>query len=159
MKAILWAAAAALALGACTQQERATSEDTNAALVEGQSAQEAEAYIDRREHEWAALATARNPQVLEQILAEDYVGVADDGTVRNKAQEIQYWNELPLAASAEPPKTSVRQFGDTVLFHGDQVLTPANGAPFRILWTDVWMFRDGQWQVVGSQNAVVPPRG
>ena len=53
---------------------------------------------------------------------------------------------------------SYRQFGDTVLARGDQVLTPTAGAaPIRILWTDVWMFRDGKWQVVGSQNATVPP--
>ncbi|MGI8705937.1 MAG: nuclear transport factor 2 family protein [Sphingomicrobium sp.] len=149
--------AAAVTLAACTQQGQSTAQDTNAASEQRPSEEDSRATIEQAEREWAALATTRNPQVLERILAEDYVGVADDGTVRNKAQEIQYWNELPLAASAEPPKTTYRQFGDTVLFHGDQILNPRDGNPDRILWTDVWMFRDGKWQAIGSQNATVPP--
>ena len=156
MKPMVIAAAAALALTACTQQRQ----DTNAAAAQLPSEQESRAYIVKSEQEWAALATRRDPAVLERILAEDYAGVSDDGTVRNKREEIDYWNQLPLAASAEPPKTTYRQFGDTVLFHGDQMLIPeGGGAPVRILWTDVWMFRDGRWQVVGSQNATVPPKG
>ena len=160
MKTMLLAAAAALALTACSQQGQVTRDDTNAAAAaERPSEAESQAYIDREDRAWASLATRRDPSLLERILADDYAGVSDDGTVRNKSQEIQYWAELPLVASAEPPKMTYRHFGDTVLAQGDQVLTPKGGAPIRILWTDVWMFRDGQWQVVGSQNATVPPKG
>ena len=158
MKMGIFAVAASLALelAACSQ-ERQAGNDAASQLASDQATQE---YIAKWEAEWAALATRRNPQVLERILAADYAGVADDGTVRNKAEEIAYWNALPLAASAEPPKTVLRHYGDTVLFHGDQLLTlKAGGDPVRILWTDVWMFRDGQWQVVGSQNATVAPKG
>lgn len=157
MKTKIVAASLALALAACTQQGEATAQDPNAASAQRPSEAESKAIIEQAEREWAALATARNPQVLERILAEDYVGVADDGTVRNKAEEIEYWNALPLAASAEPPKTTYRQFGDTALYHGDQMLTPKDGEPVRILWTDVWMFRDGRWQAIRSQNATVSP--
>ena len=156
MKRMIVAASLALALAACSQQRQETN-DAAAQLASDRATQE---YITKWEAEWAALATKRNPQVLERILAKDYAGVSDDGTVRNKAQEIAYWNTLPLDAAANPPKTTLRQFGDTVLFHGDQLLAPkAGAAPVRILWTDVWMFRDGQWQVVGSQNATVAPKG
>jgi hypothetical protein len=149
--------AASLLLAACSQQGQGTGAQSNDAASQLASDRATQAYIAKWEAEWAGLATKRNPQVLERILATDYAGVADDGTVRNKAEEIAYWNTLPLAASAEPPKTVLRHYGDTVLFHGDQVLRPeAGGAPVRILWTDVWMFRGGQWQVVGSQNATVP---
>ena len=156
MKRMIVAASLALALAACTQQREAGN-DAASQLASDQATRD---YITRAEADWAALATRRDPQVLERILAKDYAGVSDDGTVRNKAQEIAYWNTLPLDAAANPPKTTLRQFGDTVLFHGDQLLAPkAGAAPVRILWTDVWMFRDGQWQVVGSQNATVPPKG
>ena len=156
MKRMIVAASLALALAACTQQREAGN-DAASQLASDQATRD---YITRAEADWAALATRRDPQVLERILAKDYAGVSDDGTVRNKAQEIAYWNTLPLDAAASSPKTILRQFGDTVLFHGDQLLAPkAGAAPVRILWTDVWMFRDGQWQVVGSQNATVPPKG
>ena len=159
MRTMLLAAAAALALTACTQQGQPTGEDSNAASAERPSEAESQAYIDRQDRAWSAMATKKDPTLLGRILAEDYSGVGDDGTVRNKAQEIQYWAELPLVASAEPPKMTYRHFGDTVLAQGDQVLTPKGGAPVRILWIDVWMFRDGRWQVVASQNATVPPTG
>ena len=156
MKRMIVAASLALALAACTQQREAGN-DAASQLASDQATRD---YITRAEADWAALATRRDPQVLERILAKDYAGVSDDGTVRNKAQEIAYWNTLPLDAAASSPKTILRQFGDTVLFHGDQLLAPkAGAAPVRILWTDGWMFRDGQWQVGGSQNATVPPKG
>jgi predicted small lipoprotein YifL len=130
MKTMVVAASLALALSGCGQQGPATGGDTNDAASQLASDQATQAYITKWEAEWAALATARNPGVLERILADDYAGVSDDGTVRNKAQEIEYWAQLPLAAAAEPPKTTLRQFGDTVLFHGDQRLTPEpGGAP------------------------------
>lgn len=156
---MLLAGAAVLALGACSK-ERAAADRGNAASAERPSAEESLAYVDRQDRAWSALATAKDPALLPRILAEDYSGVGDDGTVRNKAEEIAYWNALPLAASAEPPKMSYRQYGDTILARGDQVLTlEAGGEPIRILWTDVWMFRDGGWRVVGSQNATVPAEG
>lgn len=165
MKRMLLAGAAAvLSLAACSQ-DRAAGDRENlaanaAAEAERPSDEESLAYVDRQDRAWAAMATSKDPELLPRILAEDYSGVGDDGTVRNKAQEIAYWAKLPLAASTEPPKMNYRQFGDTVLAQGDQVMIPQQGAaPIRILWTDVWMFRDGQWQVVGSQNATVPPKG
>ena len=106
MKMGIFAVAASLALelAACSQ-ERQAGNDAASQLASDQATQE---YIAKWEAEWAALATRRNPQVLERILAADYAGVADDGTVRNKAEEIAYSNALPLAASAEPPKTVLR---------------------------------------------------
>lgn len=164
MKRMLLAGAAVLALAACSQDRAAAERDNAAAVAEAGAEQPSEdeslAYVDRQDRAWAAMATKKDPELLPRILAEDYSGVGDDGTVRNKAQEIDYWAKLPLAASAEPPKMRYRQYGDTVLAQGDQMLTlEAGGEPIRILWTDVWMFRDGQWQIVGSQNATVPEEG
>jgi hypothetical protein len=164
MKRMVLIGAAALALGACSYEEAAADRGNVAANAEASaerpSEEESLAYIDRQDRAWAAMATKKNPDLLEQILADDYVGVGDDGTVRNKAQEIDYWAKLPLAASADPPKMNYRSFGDTVLAQGDQVMTlEAGGEPIRILWTDVWMYRDGQWQIVGSQNATVAGEG
>lgn len=150
---------AALALAACSPQGKATGEGANAASTGRPSEADSLAYIDKQDRAWAEDAIQNDPAVLEAILAEDYSGVAGDGTVRNKAEEIAFWAALPPVAGAKPPKMTYRSYGDTVLAQGDQVLTPKGGSPVRILWTDVWMFRDGKWQVVGSQNATVPPKG
>lgn len=34
-----------------------------------------------------------------------------------------------------------------------------DGAPdLRLIWTDVWMWRDGKWQIVASQDSEVPEK-
>jgi hypothetical protein len=162
MKAMVMTVAAALTLAACTQQgqEPVAGADTNAATPQRPSEAETEAYLSESEQEWAALATKKDPSVLERILADDYVGVSGSGETFNKSQEIKDESEQPdTYITATVPVMTYRHFGDTVLAQGQQTLNPkGGGAPVKILWTDVWMFRDGKWQVVGSQNAVVPPK-
>lgn len=161
MKTMLLAAAGALALTACTQQGPTTANDTNAASAQLPSEQETEAIISKGEEEWAALATRKDPSVLEPILADDYRGVTSSGRILDKQGEIRDESEQPdKYSAAAAPAMNYRHFGDTVLAQGEQTLTPiGGGAPVRIMWTDVWMYRDGKWQVVGSQNAVVAPKG
>jgi len=160
MKVMLVAAATALALGACTQQQP-EAQDSNEVTVQRPSDQESQAYIDEAEQEWAALATKNDPSVLERILADDYAGVSGSGAHFNKRQEIEDEAKQPdKYVAASVPAMNYRHFGDTIVAQGDQTLVPKAGGPrVRILWTDVWMFRDGKWQVVASQNAVVPPAG
>lgn len=154
MQTNMLAAAAALALAGCTQQA-----DGNAAQSQPQSAAEVDSYLDEAEKQWAALATDKDPALLERILAEDFIGTSEAGTVRNKAQEIDYWAKQPNDfASATVPKMLYDHYGDNVVIaRGDQTLTPKGGAaPVRIIWTDTWLYRDGKWQVAGSQDAQVP---
>jgi ketosteroid isomerase-like protein len=145
---------AAMALAACTQQ-KAPAGDGNLPSV-----QASDATIDKGERAWAALAIKGDPQVLQGLLADDYAGVTESGEVRNKAQEIAYWKQQPSDfASAGEPKMTYRHFGNTVLAQGQQTLRPKGGAmPMKVVWTDVWMFRDGKWQAVGSQDSVVPAK-
>lgn len=147
MKNLVLAAAASIAVTACNPQARQQPND------------KWQAYIDRSEKEWAALATDKDAVLLKRILADDYVGVSEAGTVRNKQQEIDYWTKQPNDfASATVPKMTYQSYGHTILARGDQTLTPKSGAPARIIWTDTWMLRDGEWQVVGSQDAAVPAK-
>jgi hypothetical protein len=155
MKRNLFAAAAALALAACSQQERSGNSATDPA----QSAAQVDSYLDEAEKQWAALATDKDPALLERILADDFVGTSEAGTVRNKGEEIAYWAKQPNDfSSATVPKMAYDHYGDTVVIaRGDQTLTPkGGGAPVRIIWTDTWLYRDGKWQVAGSQDAQVP---
>ena len=164
MKTIILMTAAAAALAGCKPPTTEYNIGGNGTAADG-SAQlppdaESDATIDKGERAWAALAVKGDPQVLDGILADDYVGVTESGEVRNKAQEIAYWKQQPSDfASAGDPKMTYRHFGDTVLAQGVQTLMPKGGAmPMKVVWTDVWMFRDGKWQAVGSQDSVVPAK-
>ena len=43
------------------------------------------------------------------------------------------------------------------IVQGEEWWEPKDGSPKKhLIWTDVWMFRDGKWQIVSSQDSVVP---
>jgi ketosteroid isomerase-like protein len=117
---------------------------------------ETESFIRRSAEQWAA----GDAVAMRRFLAEDYVGVASTGEVRNKARQLE------LAAEPSPyPITRVdyinfTHHGPLVIAQGAETLTPANGGPDRkLIWTDTWLFRDGRWQVVASQDSIRPAEG
>ena len=125
-----------------------------AALLPSRS--ETETYIRRSAEQWAASdATA-----MATFLADDYVGVASNGEIRNKARQ------LALAAEPSPyPVTRLdyirfHHHGPLVIAQGAETLTPGDGgADRKLVWTDTWLFRNGRWQVVASQDSVRPAEG
>lgn len=152
--------AAALALAACSAQPAAESNHSTAAAAPRPSDAESEAYMRKAEADWAEVAARPMPGLLERILADDYVGVNSENVVRDKGKM--------LALAAEPRTgnyvsstleyVNYRHFGDTVLAQGQEAVHRKDGGPdLRLIWTDVWMWRNGQWQVVASQDNVMPP--
>lgn len=98
----------------------------------------------------------------EQSIANDYAGVSSNGATRTKADQVK--------AAAEPPDGTFvstkldyvhyRHFGDTVIAQGQESLKRADGKPdVQLIWHDIWMFRDGKWQIVASQDSVLPAKG
>jgi ketosteroid isomerase-like protein len=147
--------AVGLLMMACApvQSEPATAFRTTANLP---TRSETEGYIRRSAEQWAAGDAA----AMATFLAEDYVGVASNGGVRNKARQ------LALAAEPSPyPVTRVdyvrfHHHGPLVIAQGAETLTPANGGLDRkLVWTDTWLFRDGRWQAVASQDSMRPAEG
>lgn len=49
---------------------------------------EAESYIKQGESQWAEVDVTRDASVVDRILADDFVGVAPDGSHYTKADEI-----------------------------------------------------------------------
>lgn len=140
------AAALAFTLSACMVDSPAQSdEDINAEL-------------NQAEQQWAALAMRRDDKLLDRIIADDFSGQSDDGSVRNKAEEIAYWASQPgTFAAITPARMTFHHFGDVVIGQGRQTLTQKDGSRLTIVWTDTWLLRDGRWQVISSQDAVLAP--
>jgi hypothetical protein len=160
MKSAIIALAGAMALGACSAQPPSNNQ---AAVAQRPSDAETEAYMRKAEEDWAALALKKDPTLLERILADDYVGVSSDNSVRGKAQQIELESNednSALFASTKLDYVHYRHFGDTVIAQGGESLKwRAAGKPdLSLIWTDVWMWRDGKWQVVASQDSVLPAK-
>ena len=111
------------------------------------------------EAKWAASACSAQPD-LQNVIADDFQGTATNGHRYPKADAI---------ASDPKPQSRDCQLGDVkVRFFGDSIAI-AYGAESRIakdkdgteakrcqVWTDTWLKRNGQWQIVAAQDTVIP---
>src|SRR5262245_12013093 len=111
------------------------------------------------EAKWANSACSAQPD-LHVFIADDYQGTSTTGSRYPKADAIE----------DDPHKTSRDcQLGDVkVRFFGDSMAV-AYGSESRIqkaadgteakrcqVWTDTWLKRNGQWQIVAAQDTVIP---
>lgn len=122
---------------------------------------EIEAMMRKAEAEWADLSVKPHPGLLERILADDFVGVSSSGSTRTKAQQIANDQVEPDGSfiSSRIDYADYRHYGDTVVAQGQESLVYSDGRPdLQLIWTDVWVRRNGTWQIVATQDAVLPPK-
>ena len=92
------------------------------------------------------------------FLADDYEGVASNGEVRNKARQLELAAQPSPYTGSRLDYVNFQHFGSTVIARGAETLTRGDGgSDRRLIWTDIWMLRDGRWQLVASQDSVRPP--
>jgi ketosteroid isomerase-like protein len=117
---------------------------------------EAERYIQDSEAAWAASVPTNDASVVKRILADDCVWVLD-GEILNKSQAVADAQSGPgdfLTNHLE--YAHVRFFGDTAVVQGSETWTRTGGRKGRFVWTDTWLLRHGQWQIVASEDVSVP---
>jgi hypothetical protein len=164
MKSAIIALGGAMALGACSNQAPANETPSGnhaEAAAQRPSDAESEAYMRKAEADWAEVAVRPMPGLLERIIADDYVGVNSDNVVRDKGKMIALAAEPHSGnyVSSKLEYVNYRHFGDTVLAQGQEAVHRKDGKPdLRLIWTDVWMWRDGKWQIVASQDNVLPTK-
>ena len=99
--------------------------------------------------------------VLEQYLADDFVGIVPNGVADDKSHTIQALKDGTVKYSAiDVTEENVRMYGDTAIYNGrgnvrltikDQPQT----ADVRV--TIVWVKQNGQWKRVSFQATQVQP--
>lgn len=117
---------------------------------------EAEAQIRKIEHAWAQVAVSGDPAIIEEIFADDFVGIAPDGTQYTKQGFIDDTKKNPLGfTSNELNAMTVRFEGNVAIAHGDETFTRKTGDRGRFVWTDVLVRRNGAWQIIAAQDAMI----
>ena len=97
---------------------------------------------------------------LERLVADDYRLFGSDGGVQSKSEFIADFTSP--AFDIDPfniEEFDARLFGDTAILTGRVALTGAsNGQRFTVnlRFSDVWVKRDGRWQVVFAQTTRIP---
>ena len=111
-------------------------------------------------HLTGADATAPVPSrsETESYIRRSAATIASGEEVRNKARQLELAAQPSPYTGSRIDYVNFRHFGSTVIAQGAETLTRGDGGPDRrLIWTDIWMFRDGRWQVVASQDSVRAP--
>jgi ketosteroid isomerase-like protein len=118
-----------------------------------------ERYIVDSERQWAAATVSGDVSVVERVLADDYLGVAPDGTLSDKQSEIAVTkNGHDNYVSNQAGEIKVRFYGETAIAQGSELWEVKTGEPRRgrYVWTDTWVRRKGQWQIVAAEDLIAP---
>ncbi|MDD5544847.1 MAG: nuclear transport factor 2 family protein [Acidobacteriia bacterium] len=124
-----------------------------------QSSKSAREAIQKLEQRW--LDAENNPDVLEDILGDDFIHVFPYGFV-TKEQQISYLRTHPLPDQGPKrfEELRVRIVGTVAIANGIVAANGADGKVSRTIFTDVFAYRNGKWQAVNAQENPVasPPR-
>jgi ketosteroid isomerase-like protein len=111
-----------------------------------------EAQVRALEQRW--LDNEGEPQVVQSILADDFVHVLSVGFI-NKTQHLEYLRQHPHAFPGKKrfEQLNVRVYGDTAVATGIISNDRGDGgAARRTAFTDVFVRRHAQWLAVNAQE-------
>jgi ketosteroid isomerase-like protein len=111
--------------------------------------------IIQMEKEWVQAALKKDAGAMDRIIADDWIGVAFNGTTLTKAEVL---NDLKSGASAsqaiELGPLKVRVYGDTAIVNGsstEKSTWQGKDSSGHYVLVDVFVNRNGRWQLVSSQ--------
>lgn len=108
--------------------------------------------------EWVWL-NAKDAATLARILAPDYVHVIPGAGFITREQQIAWFKAHPVPPGVERRFEDLREriYGEVGIVNGVVVrTTPSDAKPHRTLFTDVFVYQDGRWQAVNSQENEAP---
>ena len=111
------------------------------------------------EAKWASSACSPQPE-LKAVIADDFQGTSTDGHRYDKAAAIGSDPKV-VARDCQLGEVKVRFFGDSIAiaYRAENRIRKAEGAKEAKrcqVWTDTWLKRNGQWQIVAAQDTVIP---
>lgn len=116
--------------------------------------------IKKLEREWFDAYVRGDRAAFDRIVADDVVITYGNGSVGNKSQAIA---EIKAPADSSYSLTSddiqVRVYGETAIVTGrvtEKGTFNGRGLNSQSRYTDVWVRRNGRWQVVAAQSTRLP---
>ena len=116
-------------------------------------------FIIAMEAKWASSSCSPQPD-LKAVIADDFQGTATDGDRYGKAEAIATDPKV-VARDCQLGEVKVRFFGDSIaIAYGaeSQIRKAEDGKEAKRcqVWTDTWLKRNRQWQIVAAQDTVIP---
>ena len=104
--------------------------------------------------------TTNDLPALEKALGDDLIYTHSNAAVDTKASYVGSIRSGALKyVSVEPSEMKVRVYGTTAVITAmAKVTSISNGQTMnnQLRYTDVWVLRDGRWQMVGWQSTRMP---
>ena len=113
-----------------------------------------ETALPRLEAAWMAAWVANDRATCASILADDFLLTSARGVLMSKEEWLASLDWI-VAQRFEWEEVRVRPFGDVAVVHSrtnQQATVRDQDWSGRFLMTDVWVWRDGRWQVVARQG-------
>lgn len=129
-----------------------------ALVAQGQDA-ETRALL-KLEDEWASALVQRDTVAFKRLLAEGFVYTEND-QVMDRAAVLEFVSRGPdTVEAAHNEELRVHRYGSVTAVVTGWLVVRGRGAsgPFnrRYRFTDTWVKRNGQWQIVAAQDYVAP---
>lgn len=107
------------------------------------------------EQDWAAAEKAGDAERLGRIVADDWIGVANNGRKLTKAELMaRIKSGKAMAEFVELGPMDVKVLGDAAVVLGSDIeKSTTSGKQTEIVWMDVFANRAGKWVCVRSQSA------
>jgi ketosteroid isomerase-like protein len=113
--------------------------------------------LSKLEKDWADATMKGDIAFQDRIMADDYLGIMEDGTTNTKQQCIDFIRSGQFKAqSITVDDIKVRVFGDTAVATYHQYETSLfKGKDYsgQTLWTDVFLRRNGKWQIAAEHGS------
>jgi hypothetical protein len=134
-------------------QETDTSTESPAVKNED-SQQGAEKELLQLEKDFVEATLKHDREFYDRILADDWINIHEDGSVGTKQGDAAHKSEYDTAAFDD---IKVRVYGDSAVAVGRYSVGWTEGGRRSAIsgrFTDVWMKRNGRWQIVSSQTPI-----
>jgi ketosteroid isomerase-like protein len=118
------------------------------------------ATIERLEEAWCEAIVQSDADALDRILADDFLGTEVDGRRYTKQDSIHDAQGAPsvYAACEKPEDMKTRFFGEVAVVQGAEGFQRRDGSRGKWVFTDVIVRRKGLWQVVASEDLLLPEK-
>jgi ketosteroid isomerase-like protein len=146
---------------ACTQaaptEQPVPAPAAEAAAAPVEPVEDVEAVVTQLERDWVAAIVKKDEAAIERLLAEDFAGTSPTAHTFNKGIALaDLKSGKYVVESMDLDEISVNVYGETaVVFTSQQEKSTYDGKDVsgHYHFTDVWVKRDGRWQVVASHGS------
>ncbi|MFT5286623.1 MAG: hypothetical protein ACI8TQ_002793 [Planctomycetota bacterium] len=116
----------------------------------------AQNYIVECATDWAESVVTGDVSRRKVYFADEFQGTGVDGGRYDKAKVTREVGPSTEYASNVIGPIEVSFFDSTAIAYGEETWTKSDGTSGRWVWTDIWIHRDGKWQIVAAQDNEVP---